>query len=68
MPSRDRWLKLLGLSTVIGVAATGALAARTARAQRSDYARWQITERLRRRHAEARRRLEDAEAGVWGSE
>jgi len=67
MPSRDRWLKLLGLGTVLGVTATGALAARAMRPQR-DYASWQITEHLRRRHAEARRRREDAEAGVWGSE
>lgn len=67
MPSRDRWAKLLGLSTVVGVAAAGALAARAQRPQR-DYARWQITERLHRRHAEARRRIEDAQAGVWGSE
>ena len=67
MPSRDRWLKLLGLGAVAGVAATGALVARSRRPQR-DYERWQVTEHLHRRHTDARRRLEDAEAGVWGSE
>lgn len=67
MPSRDRWVKLLGLGAVLGVAATGAVAARVARPQR-EYARWQVTEHLHRRHSEARRRWSDAEAGVWGSE
>ena len=67
MASRDRWLKLLGLGAVVGVAAGGALAARARRPQR-DYARWQVTEHLHRRHADARHRVEDAEAGVWGSE
>ena len=67
MPSRDRWAKLLGLSTVVGVAAAGVLVARAPRPA-ADYARWQVTERLHRRHAEARQRLEEAQAGVWGSE
>ena len=67
MPSRDRWLKLLGLGAVLGVTASGVLAARAQRPQR-DYERWQITEHLRRRHADARRRRDDAAAGVWGSE
>lgn len=67
MPSRDRWVKLLGLSAVVGVAAAGALASRVQRPQR-DYERWEVTERLHRRHAEARQRLDDAHAGVWGSE
>jgi len=67
MPSTNRWRKLLGLSTVLGVAATGVLVARSRRPRR-DYEKWQITERLRRRHSEARQRLEDAQSGVWGSE
>lgn len=65
--TRNRWAKLLGLGAVAGVAATGAVVARTTR-PRQDYERWQITERLHARHAEAKARLQDAEAGVWGSE
>ncbi|HHU10919.1 MAG TPA: hypothetical protein GXZ60_13040 [Intrasporangiaceae bacterium] len=67
MPSRERWIKLLGLGTIIGVAASGALVARAARPRR-DYERWEITERLHRRYDEARERLEVAEGGVWGAE
>ena len=67
MPSKNRWFKLLGLSTLVGVAATGVLAARQPRPER-ELEKWQIPERLHRRHAQARQRMEDAQAGTWGSE
>lgn len=50
-PSRSRTLKLLGIASVVGVAASGAVAARAER-QRRAYTPDQVRDRLRERHAE----------------
>lgn len=67
MPSRNRWWKLLGLSTVLGVAASGAVAARSVRPQVA-YSPNAVTERLRARYREAKAVADEASAGVDGSE
>ncbi len=47
-----RWWKILGLAGLVGVAATGAVVARSTRA-RAAYTPAEVRDRLRERHAEA---------------
>lgn len=63
----NRLRKLLGVSAVLGVAATGVVVARRERRRRT-YTPGEVREHLHRRHAEALLRKRDAEGGVWGSE
>jgi hypothetical protein len=49
---RMRWWKVLGLASVVGVAATGVVIARAER-RRQAYTPDEIRARLRERHAEA---------------
>lgn len=51
---RNRWLKVLGIASVAGVVATGALVARDERARRA-YTPDEVRDRLRQRAAEADR-------------
>lgn len=50
-PTRSRALKLLGVASLVGVAATGAAVARSERERRA-YTPEQVRARLRERHAE----------------
>lgn len=63
----NRFRKLLGVSAVLGVAATGAVLVRRERARR-DYTPTEVRDHLRRRYAEALAVQREAQAGVWGSE
>ncbi|MFY1671982.1 hypothetical protein ACN27G_18715 [Plantactinospora sp. WMMB334] len=47
-----RWWKVIGVASVVGVAATGVVLARAERRRRA-YTPEQIRDRLRERHAEA---------------
>ncbi|AVT32146.1 MULTISPECIES: hypothetical protein [unclassified Plantactinospora] len=47
-----RWWKVIGVASVVGVAATGVVLARSERRRRA-YTPEQIRDRLRERHAEA---------------
>ncbi|CCI54272.1 hypothetical protein [Nostocoides jenkinsii] len=67
MLSRNRVRKLLGVSAVVGVAATGVAVARRERAVRA-YTPGQVHNRLRERYAEALATARDAADGTWGSE
>ncbi len=52
MANRNRWWKVLGVASVVGVAATGALVARDER-QRRAYTPDEVRDRLRERLEES---------------